>query len=134
LDVGAAVHDTFESTVVMGAGAPAFARGAVTDWLIGQVPDAVIADARLLVSELVSNTLHAALGPDAPLSLNGRLSDHILRLEVGNPGQHGTVSRRDTAEHSDEGGYGLQLVALLSARWGVHRETDTRVWFELATV
>ena len=57
----------------------------------------------------------------------------LLRLEVGNPGKHGTIEHREPSPHADDGGYGLELVALLSSRWGVRRAADTHVWFELGT-
>jgi hypothetical protein len=36
-----------------------------------------------------------------------------------------------SADMAGGGGIGLNLVETLSSRWGVRREPDTAVWFEL---
>lgn len=125
--------DSIEVTVPIGPGAPAEARGTVTRWLNGLVPHHVRDDARLLVSELVTNALHAGLASDTPLWISGRLTHGVLWLQVGNPGRAGAIGQRDPAPRTD-GGSGLQLVEMVAARWGVNRSADTRVWFELLTV
>jgi len=122
--------DAFEVTVQMGPGAPATARDAVARWLTGLVPEHVRDDARLLISELVTNALHAGLAADTPLWISGRLSHGVVWLQVGNPGRAGAIAQRDPAPRAD-GGSGLQLVEMVAARWGVNRSADTRVWFEL---
>jgi anti-sigma regulatory factor (Ser/Thr protein kinase) len=122
--------DSFEVTVRLGPGAPANAREAVTSWLSGIVPDHVRDDARLLISELVTNALHAGLAADTPVWISGRLTHSVVWLQVGNPGRAGAISQRDPAPRID-GGSGLQLVEMVAARWGVNRSADTRVWFEL---
>ena len=81
--------DSFEVTVRIGPGAPATARDAVTRWLTGLVPDHVRDDARLLISELVTNALHAGLAADTPLWISGRLTHGVVWLQVGNPGRAG---------------------------------------------
>jgi anti-sigma regulatory factor (Ser/Thr protein kinase) len=127
---GEGALDSIEVTVPMGPGAPAVARDSVTRWLSGIVPDRVRDDARLLVSELVTNALHAGLPSDTPLWISGRLTHGVLWLQVGNPGRAGAIAQRDPAPRTD-GGSGLQLVEMVAARWGVNRSADTRVWFEL---
>jgi anti-sigma regulatory factor (Ser/Thr protein kinase) len=122
--------DSIDVTVRMGPGAPAEARATVTRWLNGIVPHHVRDDARLLISELVTNALHAGLAADTPLSISGRLNHGVIWLQVGNPGRAGAVTQRDPAPRID-GGSGLQLVEMVAARWGVNRSADTRVWFEL---
>ena len=52
----AAKGDRLEATLPAGPGGPATARAALTRWLTGQVPGEVLADARLLASELVANS------------------------------------------------------------------------------
>jgi anti-sigma regulatory factor (Ser/Thr protein kinase) len=125
----------FALSFSMGPGAPAHARARVSGWLTGMVAATVLRDARLLVSELVTNTLHGALAAGAPLSIAGRLEDAVLWIEVVNPGHAGTVAMRD-AVPEQLGGYGLQLVEALAQRWGVDRSAGatTRVWFELPLV
>jgi anti-sigma regulatory factor (Ser/Thr protein kinase) len=131
MDDGA--HDSFEVTVPIGPGAPAEARVTLTQWLNGIVPHHVRDDARLLISELVTNALHSGLAADTPLLISGRLTHGVLWLQVGSPGRAGAIARRDPAPRPD-GVSGLQLVEMVAARWGVNRSKDTRVWFELLAV
>lgn len=93
-----------------------------------------LGDVRLLVSELVTNSLrHAQLSPDDSIQLNVRIETERIRVEVLDPGQgfqlDGSAEDRDTVD-----GWGLYLVATLSDRWGVDRTADqaaSSVWFEL---
>ena len=126
--------DSFEATVLAGPHAPAAARAAVSDWLTGRISDDVLDDARLLLSELVTNSVrHGHLTIDATVGISARLAHDTLRFEVRDPGRDGTITPR-TANPIEGGGYGLQLVATVAARWGVNRTDDTHVWFELAHV
>lgn len=123
--------DPVELVVPVGPHAPAEARSAVTRWLSGRVGEALLDNARLLVSELVTNSVqHGQLAADAPVRISLHLSGGVLRLEVRDPGQVGSVGPRDT---EPGGGYGFHLVNLLAARWGIDRAAGTRVWVELAT-
>jgi serine/threonine-protein kinase RsbW len=123
--------DPVELVVPVGPQAPSTARGAVTRWLTGRVGEAVLDNARLLVSELVTNSVqHGQLAADAPVRISLHLSGGVLRLEVRDPGHAGSV-----VPHGAEpggGGYGFHLVRLLATRWGVDRAAGTRVWVELA--
>jgi anti-sigma regulatory factor (Ser/Thr protein kinase) len=102
---------------------------------LGEVSDHLsprrLEDARLLVSELVTNAIrHAGLGDDDVIRLVVVTGDRVLRIEVCDPGQGFEVDARqpDAARPS---GWGLYLVRELSDRWGVERNEETRVWFEL---
>ncbi|MEA2293153.1 MAG: serine/threonine-protein kinase RsbW [Solirubrobacteraceae bacterium] len=111
----------------------AAARHAV-DQLAENMPEDQLGDVRLLVSELVTNSLrHAELDPDDHIRLAVTVDDHRVRVEVADPGKGFEVSLPaddpDTVE-----GWGLYLVATLSDRWGVDQDSSsgaTRVWFEL---
>jgi anti-sigma regulatory factor (Ser/Thr protein kinase) len=118
--------------------APTRARAAVSAWLEQEPRDAWLMDiTALLVSELVTNCVrHAQLVGDEPLGLRASLRDATLRLEVWDSGTDGTVARqaRRRADVDASGGFGLELVARLSAAWGVERDTrGTTVWLELPT-
>ena len=102
----------------------------MTRWLSGIVPDHVRDDARLLISELVTNALHAGLRRRHAAVDQRPLTHGVVWLQVGNPGRAGAIAQRDPAPRTD-GGSGLQLVEMVAARWGVNRSADTRVWFEL---
>jgi serine/threonine-protein kinase RsbW len=106
------------------------ARLAVVDALTGHVDGRVLADAELVASELVSNSVrHAGLDAGELVRVGLGVSDGVVRLEVENPGTTGTIAARDL--HPDGGGFGLRLVEALSHAWGVSREGRTRVWVEL---
>jgi anti-sigma regulatory factor (Ser/Thr protein kinase) len=102
---------------------------------LGEVSDHLsprrLEDARLLVSELVTNAIrHAGLDDDDVIRLVVVTGDRMLRIEVCDPGPGFEVSDPppDPARPS---GWGLYLVRELSDRWGVERDEQTRVWFEL---
>jgi anti-sigma regulatory factor (Ser/Thr protein kinase) len=108
----------------------AAARHAV-DQLADRLPEEQLGDVRLLVSELVTNSLrHAELGDDDHIRLGVEVDDARVRVEVSDPGPGfqptGPSDDPDSAE-----GWGLYLVATLSDRWGVETGDTTRVWFEL---
>ena len=120
-----------EATVPCGRDAPALARSLVSRWLDGHGDAAMHADARLLVTELVTNSfLHAEQPDGAPLHVSAAALNGHVRVAVEDHG-HGPVRRR--AHNPRTGGFGLQLVEMISTRWGVNHERGTSVWFELAT-
>jgi anti-sigma regulatory factor (Ser/Thr protein kinase) len=123
--------DRIEASLPVGPAAPATARAALTRWLSGHVPLEVLENARLLASELVTNSLgHADLSADSSLRIAVQLTRGALRVEVRDPGSHGVVAPRQ-ADRVNGGGFGLHLVELLSTRWGVNRTGGTHVWFEM---
>jgi serine/threonine-protein kinase RsbW len=109
------------------------ARAALARWAAGHVPDQMVDDMQLLVSELVTNSLcHAGLGADDVVHVTASLDNGSLRLEVENPGVEGDVAARPPGL-AGGGGFGLQLVAALADRWGVVRDGRTCVWVEIAS-
>jgi anti-sigma regulatory factor (Ser/Thr protein kinase) len=114
--------------------APGAARRVINTCVGPLVPPPVLADAVLLASELVSNgVLHAGLDERDTLQIRVRLSESTLRLEVENPGVGGQVAAREPDAPTPTG-FGLDLTALLSTRWGVERGNDTSVWAELTRI
>jgi anti-sigma regulatory factor (Ser/Thr protein kinase) len=119
-----------EATVPCGPEAPFLARTALSRWLDGRAHADLHADAGLLVSELVANSVrHAGQPAGAPVHISAAAVDGVVRVEVQDLG-HGPV--RLGAPGTRDGGFGLHLVEVLAARWGVSHEHGTRVWFELA--
>ena len=111
--------------------APIVARSAVAHALTGRVDGRVLADAELMVSELVTNSVqHAGLSADDFVRIGAAVTDGVLRLEVDNPGAAGTVAPRDP--DAERYGFGLRIVDALADTWGVSRNGHTRVWVELA--
>jgi anti-sigma regulatory factor (Ser/Thr protein kinase) len=110
--------------------AAAQARHALGD-LADRLPGGRARDVRLLVSELVTNAVrHANLDKGDAILLVIDLADHLLRVEVHDPGG-GFVPTAPAPDPARPSGWGLYLVAELADRWGVDSDERTRVWFEL---
>jgi anti-sigma regulatory factor (Ser/Thr protein kinase) len=105
--------------------APAQARRAVDQ--LGTVCDhRTVADARLLISELVTNSVRHGDGDTVVVLLDADVPG-TLRCEVIDDGT-GFVPR--ARQRDAIGGWGLEMVEQLATSWGV-REGSTHVWFEL---
>jgi anti-sigma regulatory factor (Ser/Thr protein kinase) len=96
------------------------------------VDEALAFDIRLLVSELVTNSVrHAQVGPDGSISLKVSVTDPSVRVEVIDSGPGFEPPKPDeTAELARESGWGLFFVTQLSDHWGADGERG-RVWFEI---
>ena len=111
--------------------APRAARAAVTEWLSGLVGAHALDDIRIIVTELVSNSVrHAQLGPGDLVTVRVQLAEHRLRIEVANPGTAGEITSNGGSPHAT-GGMGLQLIERLCTTWGIARDRDTTVWGEI---
>jgi anti-sigma regulatory factor (Ser/Thr protein kinase) len=123
--------ERLEAILRAGPAAPATARAALTRWLSGHVPVQVLEDARLLASELITNSLrHPEISDADLLRLAVQLKEGALRIEVRDPGTTGVVAPREP-DRERGGGFGLQLVDMIATRWGVNRTGGTHVWFEV---
>jgi anti-sigma regulatory factor (Ser/Thr protein kinase) len=97
-----------------------------------KVSPQTLEDLRLLVSELVTNSVrHAGLRDSQTIELKVKVVEETVRVEVNDQGSGFEPTPR-TAQSEDESGWGLYLVSRLSDRWGVSSDGVTRVWFELA--
>jgi anti-sigma regulatory factor (Ser/Thr protein kinase) len=109
---------------------PAEARRALGE-LSDQLTPRRLEDARLLVSELVTNAIrHAGLVDGDVIKLVVVRGERALRIEVCDPGP-GFEVEEPLPDPARPSGWGLYLVRQLSDRWGVERSEQTRVWFEL---
>jgi len=107
--------------------APAAARRDV-EGLAGRLADDVLPDVRLMVSELITNSVkYGAAGP-VRLLIDFR-GPRRVRVEVADRGD-GFVPTARARPATAVGGWGLHLVETLSDRWGV-REGSSQVWFEI---
>jgi len=97
------------------------------------VEESLAFDVRLLVSELVTNSVrHADIGPEGSIQLRVAVADEHVRVEVADDGPGFEPPDEDaTAELARENGWGLFFVTQLADRWGVE-DGAGRVWFEIA--
>jgi anti-sigma regulatory factor (Ser/Thr protein kinase) len=106
--------------------APFLARRALDD-LQGSIDPDVLPDVRLLVTELITNSVK--YGGEGPVRLEVQTSGKSLRAEIIDQGVGFTPKVRD-ADLDRVGGWGLHLTERLTSRWGTY-EGSTHVWFEI---
>jgi transcriptional regulator with XRE-family HTH domain/anti-sigma regulatory factor (Ser/Thr protein kinase) len=108
--------------------APGLARDAMSVLAVG-IAGAQLETARLLISELVSNSVrHGPTTEGSTVGVFIGVGRDRLRVEVSDGATKGARPKAPT----EEGGYGLALLAELASRWGAGRENDLNVtWFEL---
>jgi anti-sigma regulatory factor (Ser/Thr protein kinase) len=112
------------------AGAISIARKAI-ERAAADAPAPLLDNARLLVSELITNSVrHAGLAESARIGLHVDLRPEVLRVEVTDSGPGFEVEERVLTIYQ-QSGWGLFLVDQIADRWGVDRNGGTRVWFEI---
>ena len=114
-----------------GATAPSYARALVAG-LQDRLPEDVLDDLVLLVSEVVTNCVrHAGLGSGDTIQLTVKATSTSIRLDVVDHGRG--FDPPEVTEHdvNETGGWGLYIVDRLADRWGVERRHGSRVWFEI---
>ncbi len=109
--------------------APAAARRSL-DRLHGQLDPEGLETMRLLVSELVTNSVRHARIEDGLINVSVQENPRALRVAVTDPGV-GFDKRPGRPQPGDHAGWGLHLVEQLADRWGVSRDGETMVWFEI---
>lgn len=107
--------------------APRAARRALCGAADGRYDAAVLADAELLVSELVTNAVLHGVGA---IRLRLRLCAQTLLVEVLDDGAG--FDWVLTPDSCAAGGRGLGIIDRVATRWGV-RAGSSHVWFELST-
>jgi anti-sigma regulatory factor (Ser/Thr protein kinase) len=123
-----------EDHIALNINAPTAARAIATATLRGRVPAIVLESARLLATELATNSVrHSGAGPDATLIVRVALTRASVCIEVEDPGHDGIIAPRPADPISGDG-FGLRLVQSLSERWGLERRAagGTRVWARIA--
>jgi serine/threonine-protein kinase RsbW len=123
-----------ELAIEPGPMAPSVARRAIAGALSDRVAEPVLANAQLVMSELVTNSVRHSGAPDGDeLVVRVRVWEDGCRLEVEDSGHEGVIAPRPAdLVHGD--GMGLNLVQRISERWGLVRAAHgpTRVWAQLA--
>lgn len=126
-DTAVSVSVPHESTGVR------IARHVVSDQLDSAgVAQADRADAMLVVSELVSNSVrHAAPLSSGGITVRWSVGADVLHLEITDGGAR-TRPRAGIAALSATGGRGLDIVRSVSRQWGVtETEESVTVWVEI---
>ena len=125
--------DTLETTelrLAFDVHAPAASRSLIARWLTDRVPQSVLEHAQLVASELTTNSVrHSGAQAGDILTVRLELSPTEVRIRVSDPGLGGPVEPR-APNLDDGGGFGLNLVQMLSQSWGIenHGTGETRVW------
>jgi anti-sigma regulatory factor (Ser/Thr protein kinase) len=98
-----------------------------------QLGDQRLEDLRLVVSELVTNSVrHANLDADDRIVLRVEARRDVIRVEIHDRGP-GFEAVATPASMYQESGWGLYLISQIADRWGVSTDTDgTTVWLEIA--
>ncbi len=102
------------------------------DGLEDLLPPGKLEDVRLVVSELVTNSIrHAELSPNDKISLSVAVSAGSVRGRVCDPGSGFKADSELRLRPGLKGGWGLPIVERISDRWGVERNSRSCVWFEI---
>jgi anti-sigma regulatory factor (Ser/Thr protein kinase) len=97
-----------------------------------ELPDELFETARLLVSELVTNSIqHAGLTRDDPIRVRASWSGTALRVSVHEPREPRLRATGAIRPAPGAWGWGLYLVDRLAKRWGV--DAPRGYWFEIQT-
>jgi anti-sigma regulatory factor (Ser/Thr protein kinase) len=120
---------SFEIDLPLGVQAPGRARDLVRAlWTeSGATSAGALADATLVVQELVSNALtHGEPNCNGDIEVSGWIDQGYVVVSVLDMGTTGTVAALPQAVDREHG-RGLSIVAALSTSWSVDRTVGTRV-------
>jgi anti-sigma regulatory factor (Ser/Thr protein kinase) len=108
-------------------GSPARARAYCDGVLAGaECTESTVADARLVVSELVTN---AVVHAQTPIELTLQVRERVLRIEVTDLG----VDRPQRWARDESSGRGLPIIEALGKAWGVVDLGSAKtVWCEVS--
>ena len=108
--------------------APAEARRSLVP-LDPVVPSDRLEDLRIMVSELVTNSvMHSGLKSGESISLMVKVLPERVRVEVADRGRRFLDLTNRRRKHH---GRGLMIVDRLADRWGTERGSQTKVWAEI---
>jgi anti-sigma regulatory factor (Ser/Thr protein kinase) len=136
VSAGVEMGEPVEVLLAADVQAPGAARSIVVRHLGGVLAPSVLDSAQLLMSELVTNSVrHSGAAAGEPLRIRVCLGRSACRLEVEDCGRDGVIAP-GPMDGVNGGGMGLNLVQMLSERWGLERVLTggTRVWAQLTFV
>lgn len=123
-----------ETRMPLDVRAPGAARIVVAQVLGERVSAVVLEQAKLVISELVTNSVrHSGGSVDAGVVVRVCPTDGGFWLEVEDRGADGADARH-AEEPLPSGGFGLPIVHTLSEHWGIERSAHggTRAWAKLS--
>ena len=95
-----------------------------------QLAPGTLDDVRLLVSELVTNCVrHAGLHSDDWIRIRLSMGAGHVRGEISDSG--GGFEPPPVPDSLAESGWGMYLLERIADRWGIVRNGETCVWFEI---
>jgi anti-sigma regulatory factor (Ser/Thr protein kinase) len=93
----------------------------------------VLIDVMLVASELVTNAVvHSGCQREHELAVRAYVEGDRMTISVWDPGLSAQVAHRRVGGADSAGGWGLQIVDRVAARWGSERDHGYQVWAELA--
>jgi anti-sigma regulatory factor (Ser/Thr protein kinase) len=93
----------------------------------------VASDVLLVASELVTNAVvHSGCRHEQELAVRAYVNGDRVMISVHDPGLSDQVAHQRAPGADGAGGWGLQIVDRLAARWGSQRDDGYQVWAELA--
>lgn len=102
------------------------------DSLQDHVPEDLLDQARFLANELVTNSIqHGCNGSECHVHIRAEGSPRSVRVEVSDTGPGFVLPDHQLPDLDGEHGRGLFLVDQIATRWGVERNSQMMVWFEL---
>lgn len=101
------------------------------DRLAGSIEDERLSELRLLVSELLTNSIRHGNDDRGWIELDVEIYANAVRAVVTDSGPGFEPAAKPTPHVDRPGGWGLCLVDSLADRWGVDRDDGTAVWFEM---
>jgi anti-sigma regulatory factor (Ser/Thr protein kinase) len=120
-------------TIPLSLQAPSVARAFIVRCLADHVASETLEDAQLLVTELVTNSVrHSGTTEGDDIVVRVHLWRQMCRLEVEDHGRDAVIAPQPLDPMAGSG-IGLNLVQMLSQRWGVIQPPNgpTRVWAQL---
>jgi anti-sigma regulatory factor (Ser/Thr protein kinase) len=124
--------ELFELAVKLDPRAPGAARKLVVQCLERRVDPSALDSAQLVVSELATNSLQHGGAAMDEVVVSVELMPDWFRVGVQDSGSHAVIGAQPP-DPGNGGGFGLNLVEMLSERWGVERLAagGTKVWAQL---
>jgi serine phosphatase RsbU (regulator of sigma subunit)/anti-sigma regulatory factor (Ser/Thr protein kinase) len=96
-----------------------------------RLADSELGIVRLLVTELITNSIKHGDPGEGPVTVTVMLTPDAVRVEVSDNGEGFEPPPRPDEPLESPSGWGLYLVDRLAERWGVDSDGRSAVWFEL---